>query len=118
MRIKTYASVLADDFDEKKNLLSINKFRKGPLHYKLWLLILDNYFNKIETTSESVMVHLSKNASRKTISLILTELENEQLIIRMKSISDNRITLIEPTQLTVQEFNEWIQTFKSELNSV
>jgi len=64
------------------------------------------------------MVLLSKNASRKTISLILTELENEQLIMRTKSISDNRITLIEPTQLTIQEFNEWIQIFKSELNSV
>ena len=103
---------------KKKNLLSINKFRKGPLHYKLWLLILDNYFNKIETTSESVMIHLSKNASRKTISLILTELENEQLIIRIKSISDNRVVLIEPTQRTVQEFNEWIQGFKSELNDI
>ena len=118
MRIKTYASVLANDFDEKKGLRSINKFRKGPIHYKLWLLILDNYLNKIDTTTESIMVFLSKNASRKTISLILTELENEQLIIRKKSISDNRITLIEPTQLTIQEFHEWIQTFKSALNSV
>ena len=118
MRIKTYASVLADDFDEKKTLLSINKFRKGALHYKLWLLILDNYLNKIDTTSESIMVLLSKNASRKTISLILTELENEQLIIRTKSISDNRITLVEPTQKTVQEFNKWIHNFKTELNSV
>ena len=118
MKIKTYASVLANDFDEKKGLPSINKFRKGPMHYKLWLLILDNYLNKIDTPSESVMVHLSKNASRKTIGLILTELENEQLIIRKKSTSDNRIILIEPTQLTIQEFNEWIQTFKLELNSV
>ena len=118
MKIKTYASVLANDFNEKKNLLSINKFRKGPIHYKLWLLILDNYLNKIDTTSESVMIHLSKNASRKTISLILTELENEQLIIRIKSISDNRVVLIEPTQRTVQEFNEWIQGFKSELNDI
>ena len=118
MRIKTYASVLANDFNEKKDILSINKFRKGAIHYKLWLLILDNYFNKIDTTSESIMVLLSKNASRKTISLILTELENEQLVIRTKSISDNRITLVEPTQKTVQEFNEWIKTFKSELNSV
>ena len=118
MKIKTYASILANDFNEKKNLLSINKFRKGPIHYKLWLLILDNYLNKINSTTESIMVLLSKNSSRKTISLILTELEKEQLIIRTKSISDNRITLIEPTQLTVQEFNEWIQTFKSELNSV
>jgi CTP-dependent riboflavin kinase len=118
MRIKTYASVLANDFNEKKDILSINKFRKGAIHYKLWLLILDNYFNKIDTTSESIMVLLSKNASRKTISLILTELENEQLIIRTKSISDNRITLVEPTQKTVQEFNEWIKTFKLELNSV
>ena len=118
MRIKTYASVLANDFNDKKNLLSINKFRKGPIHYKLWLLILDNYLNKISTTSESIMVLLSKNASRKTISLILTELENEQLIIRTKSISDNRVVLIEPSQRTVQEFNEWIKTFKSELNSV
>ena len=64
------------------------------------------------------MVLLSKNASRKTISLILTELENEQLIIRTKSISDNRITLVEPTQKTVQEFNEWIHNFKTELNNV
>ena len=118
MRIKTYASVLANDFNEKKDLLSINKFRKGAIHYKLWLLILDNYFNKINTTSESIMVLLSKNASRKTISLILTELENEQLIIRTKSISDNRITLVEPTQKTVQEFNEWIHNFKKELNNV
>ena len=118
MRIKTYASVLANDFNEKKSLRSINKFRKGVIHYKLWLLILDNYLNKIDTTTESIMVFLSKNASRKTISLILTELENEQLIIRKKSISDNRITLIEPTQLTIQEFNEWIKTLKSELNSV
>ena len=118
MKIKTYASVLANDFNEKKDLLSINKFRKGPIHYKLWLLILDNYFNKINTTSESIMVLLSKNASRKTISLILTELENEQLIIRIKSISDNRVVLIEPTQRTVQEFNEWIQGFKSELNDI
>jgi len=118
MRIKTYASVLANDFKEKKGLPSINKFRKGAIHYKLWLLILDNYFNKINTTSESIMVLLSKNASRKTISLILTELENEKLIIRTKSISDNRITLIEPTQKTVQEFNEWIHNFKTELNNV
>ena len=118
MKIKTYASVLANDFDEKKDLLSINKFRKGPIHYKLWLLILDNYLNKISTTSESIMVLLSKNASRKTISLILTELVNEQLIIRTKSISDNRIILVEPTQQTVKEFNEWIQLLKSDLNSV
>ena len=118
MRIKTYASVLANDFDEKKTLLSINKFRKGPLHYKLWLLILDNYFNKIETTSESVMIHLSNNASRKTISSVLTDLEDEKLVIRKKSMSDNRIILVEPTQQTVQEFNEWIHNFKTELNNV
>ena len=47
MKIKTYASILANDFNEKKDLPSINKFRKGPIHYKLWLLILDNYLNKI-----------------------------------------------------------------------
>jgi len=64
------------------------------------------------------MIHLSKNASRKTISAVLTELEDGQLIIKYKSISDNRVTLIEPTQRTVQEFNEWIQLLKSDLNSV
>ena len=118
MSFKTYASILADDFKEKKDLLSINKFRKGPNHYKLWLFILDNYFNKINTTSESIMIHLSKSGSRKTVSVILTELEKEQLIIRKKSISDNRVVLIEPTQRTVQDFNEWIQGFKSELNDI
>ena len=64
------------------------------------------------------MIYLSKNASRKTISVVLTELEKEQLIIRKKSLSDNRIVLIEPTQSTIQEFNQWIQLLKSELNSV
>lgn len=84
MSIKTYASILADDFNEKKDFPSINKFRKGPVHYKLWLFILNNYFNKIDTTSESLNVYLSKNASRKTISVVLTELENGQLIIKKK----------------------------------
>ena len=64
------------------------------------------------------MVYLSKNASRKTISVILAELEDEQLIIRKKSLSDNRIVLIEPSQVTIQEFNQWIQGLKKELNSV
>ena len=118
MSIKTYASILANDFEDKKDFPSINKFRKGPAHYKLWLYILDNYINKVETTSESLMVYLSKNASRKTISVVLAELEDEQLIIRKKSLSDNRIVLIEPSQKTVQEFNQWIQLLKSELNSV
>ena len=118
MKIKSYASVLANDIIEKKNLLSINKFRKGPIHYKLWLLILDNYSDKIDTTTESIMIHLSKNASRKTISVILAELEDEKLVIRKKSMSDNRIILVEPTQQTVQEFNEWIQLLKSDLNNV
>ena len=49
------------------------------------------------------MIHLSKNASRKTISAVLTELEVERLIIRNKSKSDNHVTLIEPTQRTVNE---------------
>ena len=118
MSIKTYASILLADFEIKKDFPSINKFRKGPIHYKLWLFILDNYFNKIETTSESLMVYLSKNASRKTISVVLTELEDEQLIIRRKSLSDNRVVLIEPSKSTIQEFNEWIRLLKSELNSI
>jgi len=64
------------------------------------------------------MVYLSKNASRKTISVALTEVEDKQLIIRKKSLSDNRIVLIEPSQVTIQEFNQWIQGLKKELNSV
>ena len=79
---------------------------------------MDNYFNKIETTLESTIIYLSKNASRKTIIAVLTELEVEQLIIRKKSKSDNRITLIEPTQRTVYEFNEWIKLLKSNINSI
>jgi len=118
MKNKTYASVLLKDFKEKKNLLTVNKFRKGPNNYKLWLFIFDNYFNKINTTLESIIAYLSKSASRKTISVMLNDLEKEKLINRKKSISDNRVLLIEPSQLTVQEFNEWIQEFKSELNKI
>ena len=90
MNKKTYASILATDFEHKEEFPSINKFRKGPVHYKLWLFILDNYINKVDTTSEALMVYLSKNASRKTISVVLAELEAKQLVIK-KSLSDNRI---------------------------
>ena len=118
MRIKTHASILAADFEDKEDSPSINKFRKGPVQYKLWLFIIDNYINKVETTLENLMIYLSKNASRKTISVVLAELEDEQLILRKKSLSDNRIVLIEPSQKTIQEFDQWIQLLKSELNSV
>lgn len=64
------------------------------------------------------MFYLSKSASRKTISVMIIDLEREKLIVRKKDISDNRVILIEPTQRTIQEFNEWIQGFKSELNSI
>tara|TARA_B110000483_G_C18166750_1_gene531605 strand:+ start:1658 stop:2020 length:363 start_codon:yes stop_codon:yes gene_type:complete len=118
MIIKTYASILLNDFDQKKNLLSINKFRKGPAHYKIWLLVMNNYFNKINTPLESVMTLLSKNISRKTAGIILAELTDEQLIEKHKDVSDNRIITITPTERTIREFTEWIQILKSELNSV
>ena len=119
MRIKSYASVLADDFiNKQKNTLSVNEFRKTANHYKLWLLILENYHRNITTTMESIVIHLSKTSSRKTISTILTHLEKKELITKKKSITDNRILLIKPTERTVQEFNEWIHHFKFELNSV
>ena len=47
----------------------------------------------------------------------ITISNDKQLVIK-KSLSDNRIVLIEPSQVTIQESNLWIQHLKSELNSI
>jgi len=116
---KSYASVLSEDFlNEHKNTLSISEFRKTPWHYKLWLLIMHNHNSKTLTTMESIIIHLSRNASRKTVSNTITMLEQKKLIIKKKDISDNRVIIIEPTEKTIREFKEWIHHLKFELNSV
>ena len=116
---KSYASVLAEDFINKHgNTSSINEFRKTPHHYKIWLLILQNFHIKKETTMESIIIYLAKDSSRKTVSAILVGLEEKKLLIRKKSLSDHRVILVEPAEQTVKEFKEWIHHLKFELNSV
>ena len=116
---KTYASVLAEDFsNNRKHTISINEFRKSPLHYKIWLLLLHNNNSGKETTMESIVTHLAGDSSRKTTTNILTDLEKKNLLTRKKDISDHRVTLVEPAGRTIQEFGEWIKHLKFELNSV
>ena len=117
--MKTYATVLTEDFTNKhKNSLSIYEFRKTPWHYKLWLLLIQDYESKTLTTLESIITHLNANSSRKTISNALTTLEQKKLILKKRDISDNRVILIEPSAQTIQEFKERIHHLKFELNSV
>ena len=106
------AKFLISDLQEDWSKPSIKFFRSsGAYGYIIWLTILDVYFDKKEIAIETLVLELEKYASRRTILDFIQKGVEAKFLSKMESNEDKRKTFIEPSEITIQEYNEWSRKF-------
>ena len=106
------AKFLIADLQEDWLKPSIKFFRSnGAYGYIIWLIIIDAYFEKREITVETLVLEVEKYASRRTILDFIQKGVEAKFINKTDSAQDKRKTFIEPSESTVQEYNEWSREF-------
>ena len=106
------AKFLISDLQEDWSKPSIKFFRSsGAYGYIVWLIIIDAYFEKREITVETLVLEVEKYASRRTILDFIQKGVEAKFLSRIESNEDKRKTFIEPSEITIQEYNEWSREF-------
>ena len=106
------AKYLILDLKEDWSKPSIKFFRSnGAYGYIIWLIIIDAYFEKRKITIETLALEVEKYASRRTILDFIQKGVEAKFLRKIESNEDKRKTFIEPSEITIQEYNEWSREF-------
>ena len=106
------AKFLISDLQEDYSKPSIKFFRSsGAYGYVIWLTIIDAYFEKREITIVTLVSEVANYASRRTILDFIQKGVEAKFLSRIESNEDRRKTFIEPSEITIQEYNEWSREF-------
>ncbi|MDB9819026.1 hypothetical protein OAC07_00500 [Candidatus Pelagibacter sp.] len=106
------AKFLIADLQEDWTKPSIKFFRSsGAYGYIIWLTIINNYYEKRMITVEIIVLELERYASRRTILDFIQKGVEAKFLCRKESDKDKRKTFIEPSKITIQEYNEWSREF-------
>ena len=91
---------------------SIKFFRSnGAYGYIMWLTIINYYFEKKNISIEKLVNDLETYASRRTVIDFINKCVEAKFVRKINSTEDKRITLIEPTDITIKEYSEWSSEF-------
>ena len=106
------AKFLISDLQEDWSKPSIKFFRSsGAYGYIIWLTIINAYFEKRNITIETLALEVEKYASRRTILDFIQKGVEAKFLSKIESNEDKRKTFIEPSEITIQEYNEWSREF-------
>ena len=106
------AKYLILDLQKDWSKPSVKFFRSsGAYGYVLWLTIIDAYFEKREMAIETLVLKAEKYASRRTLLDFIQKSVEAKFLNKIESNEDKRKTFIEPSEITIQEYNEWSREF-------
>ena len=106
------AKFLISDLQEDWSKPSIKFFRSsGAYGYIIWLIIIDAYFEKRRITIEMLVLEVEKYASRRTVLDFIQKGVEAKFLSKILSNEDKRKTFIKPSEITIQEYNEWSGEF-------
>jgi len=106
------AKYLISDLQEDWSKPSIKFFRSsGAYGYIVWLIIIDAYFEKRRITIEMLVLEVEKYASRRTVLDFIQKGVEAKFLSKILSNEDKRKTFIKPSEITIQEYNEWSGEF-------
>ena len=91
---------------------SIKFFRSnGAYGYIVWLTIINSYSEKEKITIEAIIKKIENYASRRTVIDFINKGVEANFIIKKNSTDDKRKILIEPSDITIKEYEEWSNEF-------
>ena len=111
-----FADYLIKDFKGDTKKKSIKFFRSsGAYGYIAWLTIISFYLKKTPLTTEHLVNSVELYASRRTALDFLNRGFNSGYIDKKNSSEDKRKIFLEPSKITLVEFNEWAMEFTSNI---
>ena len=106
------AKFLISDLQEDWAKPSLKFFRSnGAYGYIIWLTIINNYYEKKRITVEILVLQVKKYASRRTILDFIQKSVEAKFLSKIESKKDKRKTFIKPSEITIQEYEEWSKEF-------
>jgi hypothetical protein len=106
------AKYLISEFQADISKPSIKFFRSNNAYgYILWLTIADSFFSNDAITIDELVIKLEKYASRRTILDFIYKGVDAKFLKKEVFFSDKRKILIKPTDITIEEYNDWSKEF-------
>ena len=111
------ANILLSDFKEDWSKPSIKFFRShGAYGYVIWLTLIDAFFTQKKISVETLVITVENYASRRTVIDFIIKASNAKFLNRINSDEDKRKVIIEPSDITINEYKEWAIDFKKNIS--
>ena len=98
---------------DNEETCTIKFFRKDLVTMTIWLFILKSYneYKAINIEDIAREVAPSSRVSKPSLRLILENAKIKNFIMFVDNPKDNRSWIIEPEDITINEFKKWTQIF-------
>jgi hypothetical protein len=106
------AKFLIEDIQGDWSKPSLKFFRSNDAYgYVIWLTLMNSHSEKEKLSIESIIKKIENYASRRTVVEFINKGVEANFIIKKNSIDDKRKILIEPSDITIKEYEEWSNEF-------
>ena len=106
------AKFLIEDLQGDWSKPSLKFFRSNDAYgYVIWLTLMNSHSEKEKLSIESIIKKIENYASRRTVVDFINKGVEANFIIKKNSIDDKRKILIEPSDITIKEYEEWSSEF-------
>ena len=106
------AKFLIEDIQGDWSKPSLKFFRSNDAYgYVIWLTLMNSHSEKEKLSIESIIKKIENYASRRTVVDFINKGVEANFIIKKNSIDDKRKILIEPSDITIKEYEEWSSEF-------
>ena len=94
---------------------SVKFFSKDKIYFNLYLNVLENHYSKNpEDNIEKIIISVSnEEVSRPTIFKVIELSLAKKYLFKEKHNNDKRKYTLQPSALTIKEFEEWAKLFKN-----
>lgn len=106
-------SFIQNENDVNLNLKSVDFFNRSPESRKIWLTILDRYYDQNPISFEELISEVCpKYASRQTVRNIVKIAIEKNYLIKTQDKEDKRKFLFTPTDFLLKESDTWIHSLR------
>ncbi|MDC1125565.1 hypothetical protein OAS90_01280 [Candidatus Pelagibacter sp.] len=106
------AKLLIEDLQGDWSKPSLKFFRSNDAYgYVIWLTLMYSYSEKENVSIETIIKKVENYASRRTIIDFINKGVRANFIIKKNSTDDKRKIFVEPSDITIKEYEEWSNEF-------
>ena len=106
------AKFLIEDLQGDWSKPSLKFFRSNDAYgYVIWLTLMYSYSEKENITTKTIIKKVENYASRRTIIDFINKGVEANFIIKKNSTDDKRKIFVEPSDITIKEYEEWSNEF-------